>query len=43
MSKRLQQKLGVADKDWARYKIVLIQEHGFKSPTALADGAFVVL
>jgi ubiquitin carboxyl-terminal hydrolase 7 len=36
--KRLQARLGVSDKDFAKYKFSLIQSQVFKQPSNLNDG-----
>jgi ubiquitin carboxyl-terminal hydrolase 7 len=41
--KRLQARLGVSDKDFAKYKFSLIQSQVFKQPSNLTDGACVLI
>ena len=36
--KRIQERLNVSDKDFAKFKFALIQSHVFKQPTNLNDG-----
>lgn len=36
--KRIQERLNVPDKDFAKFKFALIQSHVFKQPTNLNDG-----
>lgn len=37
--KRLQARLGLSDKDIAKYRFALIQVHQFKQPTYIEDGS----
>jgi len=41
--KRLQQRLGVSDKDFSRFKFALIQMATFKQPSYIEDGSYVKL
>ena len=40
--KRLQARIGVSDKDLAKYRFALIQVSTFKQPSYIEDGAFAL-
>jgi ubiquitin carboxyl-terminal hydrolase 7 len=41
--KRLQNRLGVSDKDFSRFRFALIQMATFKQPSYIEDGPYVPL
>ena len=41
--KRLQARIGVSDKDFAKYRFALIQQATFKQPSYIEDGGHVSL
>ena len=41
--RRLQARIGVSDKDFAKYRFALIQVATFKQPSYIEDGAWIIL
>ena len=40
---RLQARLGVSDKDFAKFRFALMQSHHYKQPSPLTDGKFHII